>query len=39
MTALAKIQEHREKKHEVEEHFSRYLEAASKGQNDLEEPD
>ena len=27
---------HREKKPEAEEHFSRYLEAASKGQNDLE---
>ena len=27
---------HREKKPEAEEHFSRYLEAASRGQNDLE---
>ena len=33
------IQGHREKKPEEEEHFSRSLEVASKGQNDVEEPD
>ena len=35
----AKIQWHIEKKPEAEEHFSRFLEAASKGRNDLDEPD
>ena len=33
------IQGHREKKPEEEEHFSNSLEVASKGQNDVEEPD
>ena len=38
-TAYAKIQRHREKNPEVEEHLSKYLEAVNRGQNVLEEPD